>query len=182
MKEGGHMEKKTIRNTLQIEACIKAIGKKVPGIKESEIVNYSYRVMAQDFRGGLITGRIWDEIPKYQFKDDEIPFPETRAIMYEDEDYDTVVLGRKDPENTYAYMKRDGISRASFAYVTKFVLMYVRKKLEEEDKQPAISSARRDTTVEDRLDLLHSIMTIMKNYDERSIEKLKRIKAIVEED
>ncbi len=175
------MKKKTIRNTLQIELCIKAVAGRLPGIKESEIVNYCYHVMAQDFREKIITGKIWDEIPKYRFDDEEIPFPETRAILIEEEDFDTVVVGKNDKSNNWAYLKRDAVSRAPFAHVTKLVLMYTRKKLEDEDRRPAISSARRDTTVEDRFTLLSKIMNIMQKYDEKSIDKLKRIEKIVEE-
>lgn len=176
------MKKKTIRNTLQIEVCIKAISKRLPGIKESEVPNYCYHVMAQDFREGIITSRIWDEIPKYQFADEEIDFPETRAILTEEADFETVVVGKNDESNNWAYLKRDGVSRAPYAHVTKLVLMYVRQKLEDEDKKPAISAARRDTTLDERLELLQQIMKLMMNYDDKTAAKLAKIRRIVEED
>ena len=177
------MKKKTIRNTLQIEVCIKAIGKKLPGIKESEIPGYCYHVMAQDFRDNVINGRIWDEIPKIHFEDEVIPFPETRAVQIEEDDFDTIIVGKNDESNNYAYLKRDGVSRAPFAHTTKMVLTYVRKKLEDEDNKPAISAARRvDTTVDQRLELLNKIMKLMINYDSTAAAKLAAITKIVEED
>jgi hypothetical protein len=62
------------------------------------------------------------------------------------------------------------------------ILFYTRKKLEDEDKKPAISAARRDTTVENRLELLNKIVNMMMNYDARTTEKLRRIEEIVKED
>jgi hypothetical protein len=175
--------KKNIRQNIQIAASIEDINKRVPALKETEIPKYAFHVMADDFRKGLIGGDIWDELVKRDYNDKKrkIDFPESRGCTIEDEDFDCVVVGKNDPDNTWAYMKRDGVSRAPLAHVTKLVLYYVRGKLIDEDNRPAISAARRDTTVEDRLELLSQIMSIMKCYDEKSIEKISKIRAIVEE-
>ncbi len=175
--------KKNIRQNIQIAASTEDINKKVPALKETEIPKYAFHVMADDFRKGIIDGNIWDELVKRDYDDEkrEIDFPESRGCTIEDDDFDCVVEGKNDPDNNWAYMKRDGVSRAPLAHVTKLVLYYVRGKLIEEDRRPAISSARRDTTVEDRMELLSKIMNIMQRYDDRSRDTIAKIKAIVDE-
>ena len=167
---------------MQIECSIRAISARLPGLKETEVVSYACRVMRKDFKDGIITSRIWDEIPKYKFNDEKISFPETRLIQYDEAAYDSIVIGRDDDENSWAYLKKDGVLRARFVNMITLILFYTRKKLEDEDKKPAISAARRDTTVENRLELLNKIVNMMMNYDARTTEKLRRIEEIVKED
>ncbi len=177
--------KKNIRQNIQIVNSIGYINSKLPALKYTEVVKYSYHVMAEDFRKGIIDLGIWESLVRLDFGDkdaaENVEFPESRGCTISDDDFECVVVGKKDPNNTWAYMKQEGVQRAPLSHVTKLVLYYVRNKLMEEDNRPAISSARRDTTVEDRMELLSRIMDIMKRYDDKSIEKLARIKAIVDE-
>jgi hypothetical protein len=176
--------KKNIRQNIQIAESISFINKKLPALKNTEVVKYSYHLMADDFRKGIIDISIWDQLVRLDFgdknTDETIEFAESRGCTIEDEDFDCVVVGKNDPDNTWAYLKREGVSRAPLSHVTKLVLYYVRKKLVDEDKRPAISAARRDTTVEKRFELLSQIMQLMMKYDDKTEQKLAEIRRIVE--
>jgi hypothetical protein len=178
--------KKNIRQNIQIASSIEDINKKAPALKETEIPKYAFHVMADDFRKGIISGDVWDEIVKRDYGDKKrnIDFSEVRSCTIEDEDFDCVVVGKNDPSNNWAYMKREGVSRAPLGHVTKLVLYYVRGKLLEEDSnQLAISGVGRNPTfLDERFELLSKIIKIMEQKDKKSDEKLERIREIVEED
>ncbi len=181
--------KRNIRQNIQIAASVEDINKRVPALKETEVVKFAYHVMASDFRKKVIGAEIWDELLKRDYQDGKkkIDFPESRGCTFEDDDWDCVVVGKNDPDNTWAYLKRDGVSRAPLALITKLVLYYTRGKLIEEDNRratanvPAISAARRDTTMEKRMALLMKIMNLMQQFDEKTVDKLARIEMIVDE-
>lgn len=133
--------KKTMRQTKEIAASNKAISEDVRALKETEIPGYCYNVMAQDFKNGVIDISIWPKMLKQDFGDKkvDIEFSETRGITIDSDDFDVVVNGKKngknDPDNTWAYLKQDGVSRAPLAHVTKLVMYYVRLKLMHEKEQ-----------------------------------------------
>lgn len=183
---------RTMRNSIEIVASNNAINEMVPALKDTEIISFSYRKMAQDFKNGVINGSIWDELLKLDFGDKkkELSFPETRGCSIDDDDYDTVVTG-KDKNNTWAYMKRGGVNRAPLAYVTKLVLYYIRKKLHDEqllaENKEAVEVGTKvklgDLNAEEasRLIRLNKYLNLLLHTDPVSIEKIKQIDEILEE-
>ena len=134
--------KRTIRQGKEIYQSIISINKTLPALKESEIVGYSYHLMRQDFDNNIIDITIWDKLLKYNFNDSskKTAMPaDTRGITIDSDDFDVVVNGKRngkdDPKNTWAYLKQDGVSRASMQFITKLVLYYVRGKLQNEKKE-----------------------------------------------
>ena len=143
--------KRTVRQSQEMAACIKAISEELPALKESEIVPYCYHLMAQDFLNGTIDASIWPKMLKQNFEDKQVAYSETRGITVELEDFNVVVTGKKDGkndgDNTWAYMAQPGVARAPLALVTKLVLYYVRLKLvgeKEAEAKPKVQATNVD--------------------------------------
>ena len=125
--------KRTMNNSVEIEASIQDINTLVPTLKSSEIIAFSYNDMAKDFLNGEIDISIWSQLLKLDFGDKKrnIEYKSTRAFYADDLDFSIVISGDSGSDNTWAYMKREGVRRAPLSFVTKLVLYYERKKRDE---------------------------------------------------
>ena len=188
---------RTMNNPIEIEASIVDINSSLPALKKSEVIAYSYKEMANDFKNGKIDISIWEELLKQDFgdKENENDFKrsDTRSCPIDDEDYDVVVTGKSGIENTWAYLKRDGVKRAPLAFVTRLVLYYVRMKLhaqKEEVVPGAVEAMNIDTEVvlgdlkadeASRLIRLNRYLNLLIHTDPESLEKIRKIDDILKE-
>lgn len=62
---------KTIRNSLEIVASIQDIHAMIPGLKETEVIGYAYKMMAQDISNNVVEVSVWDDMLKLDFGDKE---------------------------------------------------------------------------------------------------------------
>lgn len=104
----------------------------VPGLKETEVIGYAYKMMAQDISNNVVEVSVWDDMLKLDFGDKEkkLEFSETRGCYVADADFEIVI--NKNKKYPAAYLNRENVNRAPLAYVTKLVLYYVRLKLQKE--------------------------------------------------
>lgn len=123
--------KRTMNNSVEIEASIQDINALVPTLKSSEVIAFSYNDMAKDFLDGEIDLSIWNELMKLDFADKKknIEYKSTRAFYADDQDFAIVFTGESGSENTWAYMRREGVRRAPLSFVTRLVLYFERRKL-----------------------------------------------------
>lgn len=116
------MLNKTMRQNIEVAVGAAEILELNPRLsKESEVFNYAYHQAASDIRERN-NSVDWDEIAMLDFKDRKVnmEFPETRTISIEESDFRTVCEH---------FQKQSGVSRVQFAYLTRLVLLYTRKKL-----------------------------------------------------
>ena len=107
--------KMTVRQTKEIACSYCAISKLLPALKETEIPAYCFSAIAQDFLNGRIGIEIWPELLRLDFGDKtkDLEYAQTKGITLDADTFDIVVTGRKDGkvdcENTWAYLKQEGI-------------------------------------------------------------------------
>lgn len=146
---------KTIRNSFEIAASIRAINDMIPGLKETEVVPYAYKIMARDISNKEVDATVWDDMLKVRFEDGEIEFSETRGISIDDADFKIVI--EKNDDYPAAYLNREGVTRAPLAYVTKLVLFYVRLKLAKENVEKTENATAVNITNIDGVELLGKV-------------------------
>ncbi len=146
---------KTIRNSFEIAASIRAVNEMLPGLKETEVVPYAYRMMAEDIVKGEVNASVWDDMLKISFDDNMIEYPETRGISIDDSDFKIVI--EKNPDYPAAYLNREGVTRVPLAYVTRLVLYYVRLKLTKENSEKTENDIATNVTNIDAVDLLRAV-------------------------
>lgn len=181
--------RRTINNSIEIEAGISEISSAVPALKPSEIIAYAYQDMANDFKSGEIDNSIWEALLKYRPEDQKYAnqsgFSSTKNIYIDDDAYDTVIVGNK-PNNIWAYMKRDGVKRAPLAFVTKLVLNYARMKLSKPEIEDGCKSFKEMFTLGDlnsedvgRLARVNRYINLLLHTDPESMEKIRKIDEVL---
>ncbi len=141
-------------------------------LKESEVIPYAYHVFATDIKKDNLSKDIWIEISEIDFKDKEknIKFAETRGVSAEEKDYREVI-------EHYLITHQ----KAPLAYVTRLVLLYVRKKLYEQynEKETVEIEINNDFS---KMMRLEKYIKLLKKTDEISVAKIKEIESILMED
>lgn len=113
---------KTMRQNIEVAVGTSEIMELNPRLgKDSDVFPYAYHEVASDIVKDpeLVN---WDEVVLLDFKDRdaEMTFPETRTVTADENDY-KIVLEH--------FSKRPNVHRVQFAYLTRLVLLYTRKKL-----------------------------------------------------
>lgn len=167
------MLNRTVRQNIEMAAGTAEILELNPRlIKESEVFSYSYHQVATDILSSEYFD--WDKISMLDFGDrnSSIEFSETRAVSVEDEDFKIVC------EN---FQSRPGVNRVQFAYLTRLVLLYTRKKLRDIKEQEKEKQPERITESEDlsRMTRLEKYIQLLQKNDENSINKIKKIDKIL---
>ncbi|MCR5674475.1 MAG: hypothetical protein K6G16_02075 [Lachnospiraceae bacterium] len=167
------MINKTARQNAEMAVGIKEICELNPRLtKESEVSAYAYNTLASDIEAGKEID--WDLIALLDFKDKkaDIEYSDTRAITADEHDFEVVL------EN---YKKRPGVNKVQFAYLTRLVLLYTRKKLRE-------ATGRRERTASEKIEVEKvDAAELIKRVVNRTYElimtgRIDRIEAFLEED
>lgn len=116
------MLNKTMRQNIEVAVGTAEILELNPRlVKESEVFNYAYHQAASDIqkKNNLVD---WDAIAMIDFKDRRVnmEFSKTRTVSIDEADFRTVCEH---------FQKQSGVNRIQFAYLTRLVLLYTRKKL-----------------------------------------------------
>ncbi len=183
------MNNRTIRMNAEIAVGINEIMELNPRItKESEVFPYAYHQVATNILSNS-ESVMWEEISLLDFKDRQvqatITFSETRGVSVDEEDYN-VVLDH--------YSARPGVKRVQFAYLTRLVLLYTRKKLREMKGVVIGTESKSEVEVEkmntplveklriDGVALIFKLAELLLEETEKSKEKILRIKYIMDEE
>lgn len=143
---------------------------------ESEVFSYAYHLVAIDILTNSESVN-WDEISLIDFKDRQsnITFSETRGITVDEEDYRVVMEH---------FSARTGVKRVQFAYLTRLVLLYTRKKLR--DMKGAAIESKSEVVVEkikiDGVSLIRQVAELLEKDTEEARMKILKIKQILVED
>lgn len=168
------MISKTMRQNIEVAVGIAEIMELNPRItKESEVFSYAYNLVATDISTNRASVK-WDEISLIDFKDREsnITFSETRAITVDEEDY-RVVLEH--------FSARPGVKRVQFAYLTRLVLLYTRKKLR--DMKEAAMESKFEIMVQiDGVSLIRQVAELLEKDTAEARMKILKIKQILMEE
>lgn len=158
-----------IRQNKEIAFAIDAIIRLNPRLgKESEVFQYAFNQVAND-----ICDINWGEISSYVFQDvGEINFSPTRTITISDNDFNLIVESFRDE----LYLKR-----VNYAFLTKLVLLYTRKKLERKNIVCKIEN-NNETNNLFALDLIKNIIYLLENNTEKNLIKINEIVNILKEE
>jgi len=174
------MINKTIRQNIEIAVGTREIMKHNPRItKESEVFSYAYHQVASDIKANS-DFVIWDEIALIDFKDRraEIEFPETRAVSADEADFDVVLKHFSD---------RPNVHRVQFAYLTRLVLLYTRRKLRDmkgvaEYDAEAKPEMNREIIKSESGDTMMKVGALYLSKKDKDINRLRRILEVLEEE
>jgi len=114
---------KTMRQNKEVAAGKREILELNPRLeKESDVFSYAYNQMAMDILNKIQVD--FDEIALLDYHDRtvDIEFADTVSVSIDERDY-KVVLEH--------FSERPNVHRVQFAYLTRLVLLYTRKKLRE---------------------------------------------------
>jgi hypothetical protein len=144
--------------------------------KESEVFSYAYHLVAKEILSNSESVK-WEEISLVDFKDRQstITFSETRGITIDEQDY-RVVLDH--------YLGQPERKRVPFAYLTRLVLLYTRKKLRELKGIAVETKSKSEIRVEkiNGVSLLRQIAELLeKDTVEAEIKILKIRELLIEE-
>lgn len=173
------MINKTMRQNLEVAVGISEIMELNPRItKESEVFSYAYHQVAIDILSNSESVN-WKEIESIDFKDRQatITFSETRGITIDEEDY-RVVLDH--------YFSQPERKRAQFAYLTRLVLLYTRKKLRDLKGIAIETGLKSEVKLEkikvDGVSLIRQLAELFEKDTEEALRKILEIKEILEEE
>lgn len=116
------MLNKTMRQNIEVAVGAAEILELNPRLsKESEVFSYAYHQVASDIQEekDLVD---WNAVAMIDFKDRKVDmeFSETRAVSVDEVDFKIVCEH---------FQKQPGVNRVQFAYLTRLVLLYTRKRL-----------------------------------------------------
>jgi len=173
------MISRTMRQNIEVAVGISEIMELNPRItKESEVFSYAYHQVAIDILSNSESVK-WDEISLIDFKDRQatITFSETRGVSVDEEDY-KIVLEH--------FSARPGVKRVQFAYLTRLVLLYTRKKLRDMKGVAVETELKSEVNVEkikiDGVSLIRQIAELLEKDTEDAQMKILEIKQILEEE
>lgn len=169
------MINKTMRQNIEVAMGVVEIMELNPRItKESEVFPYAYHQVATD----IINSREsvnWDEILLIDFQDrkSNISFSETRGITVDEEDYQVVLEH---------YSKRPGVKRVQFAYLTRLVLLYTRKKLRELKGKEVYEESEIVIERINGISLIRKFLELFEDETKEAKIKILEIQKILEEE
>ena len=169
------MINKTMRQNIEVAMGVAEIMELNPRItKESEVFPYAYNQVATDIKTNSESVN-WDDILLLDFQDrkSNVEFSETRSITIDEEAYQIVLE---------SYCQRPKIRRVQFAYLTRLVLLYTRKKLR--DVKGLEIQAEPEIIVEkiNGIPLIRQFLDLIENESKTAQKKLLKIKEIFEEE